>query len=55
MEQIEKTKNVGRMEAILRSAIGVVSIIYAFSIEGILRWPVGLIGVIFILTGSFRY
>jgi hypothetical protein len=48
MEPVVKTKNVGRAEAILRSIIGVILIIFAFFIEGILRWVVGLIGVVFI-------
>ena len=48
MEPMIKTKNVGRIEAILRSIIGVILVIFAFSIEGILRWVVGLIGVVFI-------
>jgi len=55
MEPMVKTKNVGRAEAILRSVIGIILIIFAFSIEGILRWVVGLIGVIFILTAIFGY
>jgi hypothetical protein len=55
MESIVKTKNVGRIEAILRSIIGVILIIFAFFIEGILRWVVGLIGIIFILTAIFGY
>jgi len=58
MESMVKTKNVGRAEAILRSIIGIILIIFAFFIEGILRWVgwvVGLIGVIFILTAIFGY
>jgi len=55
MESIVKTKNVGRAESILRSIIGVILIIFAFSIEGILRWVVGLIGIVFILTALFGY
>jgi hypothetical protein len=55
MESMVKTKNVGRAESILRSIIGIVLIIFAFFIEGILRWVVGLIGVIFILTAIFGY
>jgi len=53
-----KTKNVGRAEAILRSIIGIILIIFAFFIEEILcwvGWVVGLIGVIFILTAIFGY
>ncbi len=48
-------KNIGRIESILRSIIGVILMIFAFSIEGILRWVVGLIGVAFILTAIFGY
>jgi len=55
MESMVKTKNVGRAETILRSIIGIILIIFAFLIEGILRWVVGLIGVIFILTAIFGY
>lgn len=55
MEPVVKTKNVGRIEAILRSIIGVILIIFSFSVEGILRWVVGLIGVVFILTALFGY
>jgi hypothetical protein len=55
MEPAAKTKNVGRIEAILRSIIGIILIIFGFSIEGILRWIVVLIGVIFILTALFGY
>ena len=55
MEPIAKTKNVRRAEAILRFIIGVILIIFAFFIEGILRWVVGLIGVAFILTAIFGY
>ncbi len=55
MEFLVKTRNVGRAEAILRSIIGVILVILAFFIEGILRWVVGLIGVVFILTAIFGY
>jgi predicted phage tail protein len=50
-----KVKNVGKEEGIFRVIIGVILIILAFFIEGILRWVVGLIGVIFILTAIFGY
>jgi hypothetical protein len=55
MESMVKTKNVGRAGSILRSIIGIILIIFAFFIEGIFRWVVGLIGVIFILTAIFGY
>jgi hypothetical protein len=55
MEPMVKAKNVGRIEAVLRSIIGVILISFAFSIEGILRWVVGLIGVVFIITALFGY
>jgi len=55
MEPMVKTKNVGRIEAILRSIIGAILIIFAFSIKGILCWIVGLIGAIFIATALFGY
>jgi uncharacterized membrane protein len=55
MEPMIKTKNVGRIEAILRSIIGVILVIFAYSIEGTLRWVVGLIGVVFIITALFGY
>jgi hypothetical protein len=55
MEPIVKAKNVGRIEAVLRSIIGVILVSFAFSIEGFLRWVVGLIGVVFIITALFGY
>lgn len=55
MEPVVKTKNVRGTEAILRSIIGAILIILAFSIEGVLRWVVGLMGVAFILTVIFGY
>lgn len=55
MESLVKTKNVQRAEAILRFIIGGILIVFAFVIQGILRWVVGLIGVLFILTAVFRY
>ena len=55
MESLVKTKNVERAEAILRCIIGGILIVFAFFIEGILGWVVGLIGVVFILTAIFGY
>ena len=55
MEPVVKTKNVRGAEGILRSIIGIILIILAFSIEGVLRWVVGLMGVVFILTVIFGY
>jgi hypothetical protein len=55
MELMVKAKNVGMIEAILRSIIGVLLVIFSFSIEGILRWVVGLIGVVFVITALFGY
>ena len=55
MEPMLKTKNVGRAEAILRFIIGVIIVVFSFSIEGILRWVVGSIGAVFILTALFGY
>ena len=56
MEPLVKTKNVKGAEAILRFMIGTILIIFAFFIEEIiLRWVVGLIGVVFILTAIFGY
>jgi hypothetical protein len=55
MEPMIKAKNVGRIEAILRSIIGVILLIFAFSIGGFLRWVVGLIGGVFIITALFGY
>ena len=55
MEPVVKTKNVRMAEAILRSIIGIILIIFAFFTEGILRWVVGLIGVAFVLTAIFGY
>jgi len=55
MEPMIQTKNIGRIEAVLRTIIGVILVIFAFSIEGISRWIVGLIGVIFIVTALIGY
>jgi hypothetical protein len=55
MEPVIKAKNVGRLEAMLRSVIGVILVLFAFSIDGILRWVVGGIGVVFIVTALFGY
>jgi hypothetical protein len=55
MEPVINTKNVKKKEAILRSIIGVILIIFSFIIEGVLRWVVGLIGVVFILTAIFGH
>ncbi len=55
MEPLVKTKNVKGVEAVLRFIIGIVLIIFFFSIEGIFRWVFGLIGVAFILTAIFGY
>ena len=55
MEPVVKTKNVRGAEAILRSIIGIILIILALFIEGVLSWVVGLIGVVFILTVIFGY
>ena len=50
-----KMKNVGRGEAILRSVIGVILIIFSFFISGVFRWILGLIGVALIITSIFGY
>ncbi len=55
MESFVKTKNVQTAEAILRLIMGGILIVFAFFIQGILRWVVGLIGVLFILTAAFGY
>ena len=55
MEPVVKARNVRGAEAILRSVIGIILIIFAFFIEGVLRWVVGFIGVVFILTVIFGY
>ena len=48
-------KNVGRAEAISRSIMGVILIIFSFFIEGVLRWAGGLLGLAFIVTALFGY
>jgi hypothetical protein len=53
MEPVEK--NVGRAEAISRSIIGIILIMFSFFYQGILRWVGGLLGVVFILTAIFGY
>jgi hypothetical protein len=50
-----KVKNVGKGEGIFRLTVGVILIIAAFSISGVLRWVSGLIGVFLILTVIFGY
>jgi hypothetical protein len=50
-----KVKNVGRGEGIVRLVIGVILIILTFSISGVFRWILGLVGVVFILTVIFGY
>ena len=55
MGTMVKMKNVGKGEAILRSVIGVILIIFAFFISGVFRWILGLIGVTLILTALFGY
>jgi hypothetical protein len=50
-----KVKNVGKGEGIFRLIIGVILIILAFSISGVFRWILGLVGVVVILTGIFGY
>ncbi len=55
MEPLVKTKNVGRIEALLRVIIGIILMVFAFSIEGIVRWIAGLMGAVFMLTAIFGY
>jgi hypothetical protein len=55
MELITKTKNVARGETIFRYVLGVILIISAISTSGLLRWILGLIGVVVILTAIFGY
>ena len=55
MEPMVKTKNVTRIEAILRLIIGATLILFSFFIQGILRWIVGIMGIAFILTAGFGY
>ena len=55
MGAVVKTKNVTRVEAILRLIIGAILIIFSFSIQGVLRWVIALIGAVFILTAAFGY
>jgi hypothetical protein len=55
MESITKTKNVARGEAIFRYVVGVLLVISAISTSGLLRWILGLIGVVIILTAIYGY
>ncbi len=55
MEPEAHEKNVGRAEAISRSVMGVILIVFSFFIDGILRWAGGLLGVAFIVTAIFGY
>ena len=50
-----KVKNVGKGEGVFRLITGVILIILAFFISGVLRWIVGLVGVVVILTAIFGY
>jgi hypothetical protein len=49
------SKNVGRAEAISRSIIGIILIIFSFFYQGILCWVGGILGLVFILTAVFGY
>lgn len=55
MEPDVNDRNVGRAEALSRSIMGVILIIFSFFIEGALRWVGGSLGLAFILTAIFRY
>jgi len=55
MEPVINTKNIGQIEAVLRAIIGVILIIFSYFIGGVLRWAVGLVGVLFILTAIFGH
>jgi hypothetical protein len=55
MESVAKVKNVGKGEAIFRFFTGVILIILAFFISGVIRWVIGLVGVGVILTALFGY
>ncbi len=55
MEPEVNEKNVGKAEAISRSVMGVILILFSFFIEGVLRWAGGLLGLAFILTAIFGY
>ncbi len=55
MGSLVKTKNVGGVEYIFRSVIGVILIISAFLISGSAGWVLGSIGVAIILTAIFGY
>jgi len=48
-------KNITKGEGIFRAIIGVILIILAFFISGVLRWILGLVGVVVILTAIFGY
>jgi len=50
-----KVKNVGKGEGVFRLITGVILIILAFFISGTLRWILGLVGVVVILTAIFGY
>jgi len=50
-----KTRNVQRIEAILRIVIGAICIALAIWIPGIPRWILGLAGIAFLLTAFFGH
>ena len=55
MKSFVKIRNVGRIEGIFRSVIGIIFLVLAFFVAGGLRWLLGIIGVAFILTSIFAY
>ena len=55
MEPVINTKNVKRAEAVLRCIIGVILMIFGLFTEGVSRWVVVVMGVIFVATGISGY
>jgi hypothetical protein len=50
-----KAKNVGKGEGIFRLIIGIILVALGFFISGVLRWILGPIGLVVILTAIFGY
>ena len=55
MAPLIEEKNIGTIESVLRSVIGVLLLVFAFMIDGVMCWVVGLVGVAIVITALFGY
>jgi hypothetical protein len=55
MDQRVKKKNVGKLESIVRSILGSILIVLSLFMSGIFWLGVGLMGVIIVVSGLFKY